>query len=352
MSYFIGNVLSPTETQPEQHDKTFAFTREESAAMDLEGVPIRMEHDDQLEVGTVIKSWDERDGSKWIMGKLKEDTIRGQFARHAISKSSKGTRYYTGLSLQHTHTQYASGETKKEPVEVSLCVDPRRDDCRITFVEPSKNTHYKGRAKTIKMTDAPKTPVVTETPAPEPVEEVAKVEAPSDIPDQQRLMEILVEQQKGLDSQAEKLAKYEEMEKKRTEAEQAKAEALAKSLVTAWATQVGEEMQDMKAAESSMLKMAKEFPEESQEFFRIAHHASKKHAAAMTAAKAAKEEGANKELKATFNKVMSKQVHAASAKKKEKEQTFKDVLARYGTKSKGRDLMEEVVEISKRRRLY
>ena len=202
------------------------------------------------------------------------------------------------------------------------------------------------------MTDAPKTPVVTETPAPEPVEEVAKVEAPSDIPDQQRLMEILVEQQKGLDSQAEKLAKYEEAERKRTEAEQAKAEALAKSLVTAWATQVGEEMQDMKAAESSMLKMAKEFPEESQEFFRIAHHASKKHAAAVTAAAAAKEEGANKELKATFNKVMSKQVHAASAKKKEKEQTFKDVLARYGTKSKGRDLMEEVVEISKRRRLY
>ena len=50
--------------------------------------------------------------------------------------------------------------------------------------------------------------------------------------------------------------------------------------------------------------------------------------------------------------MMSKQVHAASAKKKEKEQTFKDVLARYGTKSKGRDLMDEVVEINKRRRLY
>ena len=74
--------------------------------------------------------------------------------------------------------------------------------------------------------------------------------------------------------------------------------------------------------------------------------------AAVTAAAAAKEEGTNKELKATFNKVMSKQVHAASAKKKEKEQTFKDVLARYGTKSKGRDLMDEVVEINKRRRLY
>ena len=37
---------------------------------------------------------------------------------------------------------------------------------------------------------------------------------------------------------------------------------------------------------------------------------------------------------------------------KAKEQTFKDVLAKYGTKSKGRDLMDEVVEINKRRRLY
>jgi len=26
--YFIGNILSPTETQPEADDPTFAFTRE------------------------------------------------------------------------------------------------------------------------------------------------------------------------------------------------------------------------------------------------------------------------------------------------------------------------------------
>ena len=48
------------------------------------------------------------------------------------------------------------------------------------------------------------------------------------------------------------------MERKRTATEQAKAEALAKSLVTAWSTQVDDE--NMEAAESSMLKMAKEFP--------------------------------------------------------------------------------------------
>lgn len=352
MSYFIGNVLSPTDTQPEQHDKTFAFTREESERMDLKGVPIRMEHDDHLEVGVVVNSWNENDGSKWIMGKLKEDTIRGQFARHAIAKSSKGVRYYTGLSLQHTHTQYASGQTRKDPVEVSLCVDPRRDDCRITFVEPSKNTEYKGGAKTIKMSDAPKHPVDKEETTHEPIAEVKQEEAPSEFPDKERLMEILVSQQKDLDQKTEKLAKYMEKEKKRTEAEQAKAEALAKSLMTAWSTQVGDDFEDMKAAESSMLKMAKEFPEESQEFFRIAHHASKKHAAAAEASAKVTEVAQKSQLEQDFQKVLTKTVHAASAKKVEKEQTFKDVLSKYSTAGKGRDLLDEMVKIQKRRRLY
>jgi len=351
MSYFVGNVLSPTETQPEQHDKTFAFTRAESRAMDLTGVPIRMEHDDHLEVGHVIKSWDQKDGSKWIMGKLKEDTLRGQFARHALAKSSKGTRYYTGLSLQHTHTQYASGETRKEPVEVSLCVDPRRDDCRITFVDTSKKMHYKGRPKTHKMTDAPQT-----TPAPEPTPEPTPVETPveekSDMPDKEALMQMLVDQQKTVEEYEAQLTNFKKEAQKRTEAEQAKAEALAKSLVTAWSTQVGEDMADMKATETAMLNIAKHAPEDAQQFFRIAHHASKKHAAAVSAAAAAKEEGVATELKANFDKVMSKQVHAASAKKQQKEQTFKDVLSKYKAKGKGRELMEEVLNISKRRRMY
>ena len=43
-TYFIGNVLSPTNTQPEQDDPTFAFTREEAANLDLTDKPIRMEH--------------------------------------------------------------------------------------------------------------------------------------------------------------------------------------------------------------------------------------------------------------------------------------------------------------------
>ena len=109
--YFVGNVLSPTETQPEQHDPTFSFTKEE-AQFDLDGVPIHMEHDDSMKVGSVMTSWNNKDGSKWIVGKLDDPGMMGSFARHAVRESSTGTRYYTGLSLTHTHTQYANGTTE------------------------------------------------------------------------------------------------------------------------------------------------------------------------------------------------------------------------------------------------
>ena len=45
--YFVGNVLSPIATQPEQDDPTFAFTHEEAQA-DFSGIPIYMEHDEKM----------------------------------------------------------------------------------------------------------------------------------------------------------------------------------------------------------------------------------------------------------------------------------------------------------------
>ena len=153
--YFIGNVLSPIATQPEQDDPTFAFTREE-ARMDLKGIPIHMEHDEKMKVGSIQRSWNQEDGSSWIIGKIDDPSMFGAFARNAIQKSSSGTRYYTGLSLTHTHTQYANGTTEKAPVEVSLCVDPRRSDCRIMFVDDMDETRintYKASNKILKMSN-------------------------------------------------------------------------------------------------------------------------------------------------------------------------------------------------------
>ncbi len=42
--------------------------------------------------------------------------------------------------ISPAHIQYASSaNTKKEGIEVSLCVNPRRSDCRIAFVDSDLN---------------------------------------------------------------------------------------------------------------------------------------------------------------------------------------------------------------------
>ena len=352
MSYFIGNVLSPTDTQPEQEDKTFMFTRREAADLELRGVPIRMEHDEKLEVGEITSAWDGRDGSKWVMGKIDESSMRGKFAKHAIDKSSNGTRYYTGLSLQHTHTQFASGDSRKDAVEVSLCVDPRRDDCRITFVDTSKKTDYKGRARTIKM---PETEVTTsqEQTTPEVAAEIPVANPePTPKPDEpsEEFQREFIKLAKERDELEKQLQVHKDAEQKRHLEDQAKAEALVKTVVAEWGQQVGDV--DIKSAESSMMKMAKEFPKDAQEFLHIAHCASKKHAQQRDAMANKEKNTEATAIKETFNKVMTKQVHAASAKKKETKTHFMDVLNQYRNPGSGRDIMNEIVQNSKRRRMY
>tara|TARA_B110000858_G_scaffold111113_1_gene127169 strand:+ start:2829 stop:3953 length:1125 start_codon:yes stop_codon:yes gene_type:complete len=373
--YFIGNVLSPTLTQPEQEDPTFAFTYGE-AQMDMNGVPICMEHDEKMQVGTIKQSWNQIDGSKWIVGKIDDASMFGHFARNAVQKSSNGTRYYTGLSLTHTHTQYANGKTEKAPIEVSLCVDPRRSDCRIMFVDEScvsamdqrKILTYKASMKTKKMSapvadtpmiDATPTPVVPVVPT--PVEQV-KDEV---VPNQESLMKMIVDQQKDmerLETQAKELAELKselaEKKKKEFEVASAKSEAMAKALVESWSQTLDQgDMND--SSRASILELAKKFPHESQEFFRVAHNASKKSLAREKELKEAAEAFKNADLKKDFSKVMNKTTHVASKKKapepKSDEIHFMDAVRKYRVSGSGRALMEQVADIGnikKRRRMF
>jgi hypothetical protein len=359
--YFVGNVLSPTETQPEQHDPTFAFTREE-AQMDLKGIPIHMEHDEKMKVGTIQKSWNQEDGSSWIVGKIDDPSMFGAFARNAIQKSSRGRRYYTGLSLTHTHTQYANGKTEKAPVEVSLCVDPRRSDCRIMFVDDMDETRintYKASDKILKMAD--------EQPKVEPVE-TPKEETPEPTetePSKEKLMEIIVEQRKReeeLEKQAEELqklkAQMEEQKKREFEQAAAKNEAMAKALMESWSNTLDQnDFNDESRA--NILEMAKKFPHESKEFFRVAHNASKKSLQREKELKEAAEALKNAGLKKDFDAVMNKTTHVASKKKVPEEKTdksyFMDALNKYRVTGSGRNLMEQVAEIgnrNKRRKMF
>ncbi len=363
--YFIGNVLSPTETQPERDDPTFAFTKEE-ASIDMTGIPIQMEHDDEMKVGTVTRSWNAKDGGKWIVGKIDDPSMLGAFARHAVKKSSNGTAYYTGLSLTHTHTQYANGKTEKKPIEISLCVDPRRSDCRITFideVDETKITTYKASNKTSKMSDstaktsdAPQetTPQVDE----KKVEETVTKETSETLtPEKEDMMRVIVEQEKRLKDYEALKSQVEAEKKKAFERDQAKSEALANALVESWSKTLDQtDLTDENR--NSILNMAKKFPQESQEFFRVAHHASKKAHQREKELKEELEAAKNAELKKSFNAVMSKTTHVASKKKKEEQKTdesfFMDAMNKYRVSGSGRSLMEEVAEISnpKRRRMY
>lgn len=365
--YFVGNVLSPIATQPEQHDPTFAFTHEE-ARMNLSGIPIHMEHDEKMKVGTIKKSWNQDDGSCWVVGKIDDPSMFGIFARNAVRKSSKGTRYYTGLSLTHTHTQYANGKTEKQPVEVSLCVDPRRNDCRIMFVDDMDETRintYKASNKILKMSDKQveeNQPQVETTKAEEVSEDPKSAEVE---PSKERLMEIIVEQKKRedeLEKQAEELKKLkadiEEQKKKEFEQAAAKNEAMAKALMESWSNTLDQnDLND--ASRASILEMAKKFPHESQEFFRVAHHASKKSLEREKQLKEAAEALKNADLKKDFDAVMNKTTHVASKKKVPEEKTdkahFMEALNKYRVTGSGRNLMEQVAEIgnrSKRRKMF
>lgn len=354
--YFVGTVLSPTETQPEQDDPTFAFTREE-ASIDFSGIPIYMEHDEKMKVGCVRSCWNNPDGSKWIVGKIDDPSIYGSFARNAVRESSSGTRYYTGLSLTHTHTQYANGKTEKQPVEVSLCVDPRRGDCRIIFVDETRIDMYKASNKTLQMSE----PVDTQMPAPTP----AAPEAPKEetAPDQEKLMRVIVDQQKDLEALEAKAKELDslkselaEQKKKEFEVASAKNEAMAKALVESWSSNLDQaDLTD--SSRNQIIDLAKKFPHESQEFFRIAHHASKKSMEREKALKEAVDASKNADLKKDFNAVMNKTVHVASKKKKEEKTDkvhFMDALNKYRVTGSGRTLMEEVAEIGnkKRRRMF
>ncbi len=379
--YFIGNVLSPTETQPEQHDPTFAFTSEEAKNLDLCGKPIRMEHDPEMEVGTIIKNWQAEDGSVWVTGKLNDDSLESKFATYAIEKNPyTGTCYYTGLSLQHTHTQYASsGSSKKEAIEVSLCVNPRRSDCRIAFVDsdlkPDKTKKivykiHKASFKQSQMSESlqtTETTETTETPM-EPKNEEMKDETTN--MSREDMMKVIIDQQKQLETtqndQNAKLEEYEklkEMLKKQEEEEmqkeQEKAYALSKALVDQWAETLDATEMD-EASREAVMKMAKDYPKQSMELLKVAHCASKKYTQMKSQFKDYKQVMQRDELQEKFKQVMArkrpapvKKVHAASKKQKVGNvEAFLTAMEQYKVSGSARDHMSEVSQIGRRRNTF
>lgn len=297
-SFFVGNVLPNTDATGE-NDPTFDFTKEESQSMDLNDVPIRIEHAEGLAVGHVQRHWNDSDGKKWILGKVDDSTLEGRFASNALQPSSDGHRLYTGLSLQHVHTSFSDGTTKKRPIEVSLCTQPRRAGCNVISTQQQSATGSSETKKTeyitqhqasIKMSaieenQSETQEQVVETPA--QVETPAPAAAENQVTNQEDLMKLVINQESELgdtklalqkaEAQLTKLQEQWKQQQDNAELEtKSKAEALSKALVDSWSASLPADMMTDEN-KKAIFAMAQNYPKESVKMLEIAHKASAKY---------------------------------------------------------------------------
>ena len=317
---FIGNVLPATGHRPEG-DSTFDFNNDESRKLDLEGVPLRIEHLGSLPIGKVTKSWDGKNGSKWILGEIENDKgFASLYANHAIKPDSNGHTLYPGLSLQHVHQAWADGTTNKRPVEISICGEPRRPDCYIRAVSQTGKNEYTAHKASVNqsMSTTESAPQVTqETTESTSVQDAVggsgapdiagridsklstlaggEQEAPSQeetaarnvANSQEELMKMFLaqdgknaeltrqlnEMQKAKEAME---AKWKEREANETLQTQSKAEALSKALVEQWSNQLGPQNMT-EENKRAIFALAQEHPEASMQMMEIAHKASAKY---------------------------------------------------------------------------
>jgi len=338
-TYFVGNVLPPSSDTGED-DPTFDFTNAESRQMDLRDVPIRIEHEEGLSVGSVERDWTDSDGKKWILGKVDSDTLEGRYATHAIQPSSSGHTLYTGLSLQHVHTSFSNGSTTKRPIEVSLCVEPRRAGCAVTCVNQTKKKEYITHLASRQNMSAPinestENMVENVTESTAPVSENPTTPNEESGNNREELMKLVIEQESELSGSKVALEKahaelqklqsaWSERENNEKLQTKSKAEALSKALVDSWTNSLPADMMtdDNKKA---IYALAQNFPQESVKMMEIAHKASKKYKQDLDALGVQHQMKQKRELESRVHDIVTKKrrivapettstVHAASRK--------------------------------------
>tara|TARA_B110001450_G_scaffold191551_1_gene179728 strand:- start:4506 stop:5687 length:1182 start_codon:yes stop_codon:yes gene_type:complete len=337
-TYFVGNVLPPT-SDPGEDDPTFDFTTDESKSMRLRDVPIRLEHEEGLAVGSVQRDWTDSDGKKWILGKVNSDTLESRFAEHAIKPSSCGHTLYKGLSLQHVHTSFSNGATSKRAIEVSLCAEPRRPGCNVTCVDETKKKEYITHLASKQNMSAEQTTAPVENVA--PVETAADPAAPAEpaaqapeATNQEELMKLVIDQENELGSTKTALEKahaelmkmqnaWKEREDNERLQTKSKAEALSKALVDSWSASLPADMMTDENKQA-IFALAQNFPEQSVKMMEIAHKASKKYKQDMDSLASQAASKQKRQLESRVMDIVTKKrrvapdtrsvVHAASAR--------------------------------------
>tara|TARA_B110000858_G_C17809493_1_gene480182 strand:+ start:5802 stop:6887 length:1086 start_codon:yes stop_codon:yes gene_type:complete len=307
--------------------------------MRLRDVPIRLEHEEGLAVGSVQRDWTDSDGKKWILGKVNSDTLESRFAEHAIKPSSCGHTLYKGLSLQHVHTSFSNGATSKRAIEVSLCAEPRRPGCNVTCVDETKKKEYITHLASKQNMSAEQTTAPVENVA--PVETAADPAAPAEpaaqapeATNQEELMKLVIDQENELGSTKTALEKahaelmkmqnaWKEREDNERLQTKSKAEALSKALVDSWSASLPADMMTDENKQA-IFALAQNFPEQSVKMMEIAHKASKKYKQDMDSLASQAASKQKRQLESRVMDIVTKKrrvapdtrsvVHAASAR--------------------------------------
>jgi hypothetical protein len=238
MVKFIGNILTShahAEAHPERGAKQFHITPDEASTMDATGLPVHLEHAGNVKVGTVTKSWNDKDGKKWVLADVDVSTIEGKYVRNDLCS---GTPRYKGLSLQHIYREYADGSSNKEPIEVSICREPRRPGCEIVHAATNAPRYKVPRHVQRSMTDETKNPTDS-PPTTESTAVAASAAAAPPVPSAQQLMAEVVEA-----SQQNEQLKLQLQEKSTAlaaiEARETEVQKLAMQQQTEMATKLGD----------------------------------------------------------------------------------------------------------------
>lgn len=325
--YFTGKVLNVRELASD-NAKSFRFNKQERDALDLKGLPIRLEHEDNLTVGTIQHSWN-KNNEHWVFGKIDQSSIPATFAKYALMKTGTDKPYYTGLSLQHVHREYPDGKTEKKGIEVSLTTDPRRPNCNITWTSANakaatNNKTYKlvSQLASTKAVAKIKTEMASVTEAaPQQTEVPAEPSAPTGQELSEKVydeMAKLMEKEQAQQSRIAELEQKLQEHNKHVEAEKAKKAqedaAKGKALMATFLEHVKELVGDHEGLQQTVEPMIAANPEGMGRVMEIVSKASKKYAENSLALRKAEANLKDKELELKFQQlIQSKSLNMQTA---------------------------------------
>ena len=319
--YFVGNIFNTDDEPAKYADQGYAFSKAEIADLDLVGLPIQVEHDANLSVGTILRSWYESDGRRWIMGSIDRQDVDGFFAANAVT-----SKLYTGLSLQHISYEMADGDITKVPVEVSICQTPRRQDCVIHHHTASVKTPYNRLCEQwVQMTGstAASPAAVSNGTTPDGDTDVTDVTdvttVDSNSANSTELMRMLVEMEAEKAAAEEKLAQMSErvesheaslraQEESRTREQRAKLEGISKDL-KGWCAANGFELTNERV--ERIHDLVANHSASAEVLFEIAHCASAKHVQATREVKAQAARMKTETLQARVDTIIKQRQNAA-----------------------------------------